>query len=232
MDFFSDFFKDLILILTEPKFFFRERYPKMRSAQALAFGVMASWLAAFLNWITRVIKHETLFDGLNRIHEKLSTLPFWRDLPDTIWQQSSPAGIPAAWKAEIAAIILTPFQALSQFLIYGVLYFLGAWVLIRPTSEERIGAAPFIRLCAVSSAPTVIGAILGFLPFGLGALVGWIYGIAILTIGISVRYRISSIRALGVILIPGVTGMIAIGCFLGLLVVALYGAFRALSGGL
>lgn len=236
MEFFSTFFRDLILILTEPRAFFRERYPRLGSTEAIAFGIAAQWLAAALGWITRVIKHETLFDGLNRIHEKLSTLPLWRNLPENIWQQGGPAGIDsAAWKAEIAAIILTPFQSLAQFCIYGVLYFLGGVVLIRPEDgahRDRIAVAAFIRICAVSAAPAVVGAILGLLPFGLGSLIGWIYGIALLTIGISERYRVSSPRALGVILIPGITGMVAIGCFLGLLAVAGFALFRTLFGGL
>jgi hypothetical protein len=235
MEFFSTFFKDLVLILTEPRAYFRQRYPALRPNEALAFGILASWLAAFLGWITRVIKHETLFDGLNRIHEQLSTLPLWRNLPETIWQQGGPPGLPAAWKAEVLAIILTPFQSLIQFCVYGVLYFLGALVLIRPDAREhsdRVSPAALIRLCAVSAAPAVVGSILGFLPLGLGGLIGWIYGIAILTIGISERHRVSSMRALGVILIPGITGMVAIGCFLGVLAVVGVGIFRTLFGGL
>jgi hypothetical protein len=238
MEFFKSFFGDLILILTEPKHFFRERYPHLRPAHALAFGVTASWLASLLGWITRVIKHETLLDGLNRVHEKLSTLPFWRELPETLWQQDGAAGMPAAWKAEILAVILTPFQSLAQFFLYGVFYYLGALILIRPAGEDpqvkttdKLGASSFIRLCAISAAPNVVGAILGFLPFSLGGLIGWIYGIAILTIGISVRYRVSSMRALAVILIPGLVGMITIGCILGMLVVLSFWIFRALFGG-
>ncbi|NDF13877.1 hypothetical protein EB061_00950 [bacterium] len=236
MEFFRSFFSDLILILTEPKFFFRERYPHLRPAHALAFGVTSSWLAALLAWVTRVIKHETLLDGLHRIQEKLSTLPLWRELPQTLWQQEGAAGLPAAWKAEIFAVILTPFQSLAQFLLYGVLYYLGALILIPPplreSGSDKVGAGPFIRLCAVSAAPGVVGAILGFLPFSLGALIGWIYGVAILMIGISVRYHVSSMRALAVILIPGFAGMITIGCVLGMLGVLFFWLAQALSGGI
>jgi hypothetical protein len=73
----------------------------------------------------------------------------------------------------------------------------------------------FIRLAAISAAPTLVGAILGFLPLNLGSAIGWIYHIAILIIGIGLRYRISYLRAGGIIFLPGIILTLILGCFIG-----------------
>ena len=220
MEFFRNFFKDLIQVLTEPVRFFRDRLPSISFAQALAFGILVNWLAGILEWLTRIVKHETLWDSVKRIQDQFSTLPIFKDVPETIWNQAgnvaSPVSSPMA--LEVGALIVAPFQALANFCVSGLVLYVGGMIFIpKETASERdpMDLSIFIRLAAISAAPTLVGAILGFLPLNLGSAIGWIYHIAILIIGIGLRYRISYLRAGGIIFLPGIILTLILGCFIG-----------------
>jgi hypothetical protein len=219
MSFLRQFVSDLILILTEPNRFFRERYPQLSFSQALAFGLLSNWISALLMWMTRIVKHESLLDGIKKIREQLDTLPIWKDIPDSIWQQGGLQGqsFMTTSMIELGGILFSPFQSLIHFCTGGLLLVVGGYLLL-PKREESpehdpISPAALIRLNAVAAAPSLISAVLGFLPFGLNTFIGWVYGIVILVIGISTRYQVSTARAMGTVILPWVVISLICGCF-------------------
>ena len=232
MDFLRSFFKDLIQVLTEPKRFFKERLPSLGFAHALAFGILVKWLAAILEWLTRVVKHETLLDSVKRIQERFSSLPIFKDVPESIWNQAGTAASPVSSPValEVGALIVTPFQAVASFCVSGLVLYLGGLILVPKDSHsgrDPVDLSLFIRVLAFASAPSLVGAILGFLPLNLGSAIGWIYHIALLIIGIGIRYRISYLRAGGIVFLPGLFIMIVFGCILGVLGLGFAALFRA-----
>ncbi len=226
------FLNDLILLLTEPVRFFKDRFPSYSLSRALVFGILVNWVAAGFEWITRLIKNESLLDGILRVKRQLETLPFWNQLPDTLWnQRAEPSAIPA-WLAELSGIALSPFQSVFNFTISGMSLFVGAWLLIRRRNqgEDPVAIPVFVRIVAFSSAPRLIASWLGFLPVGIGGFIGWIYSAALLLLGLKVRFRISGLRALVLVLLPGLLGMLAIGCLVGGLMAIGIGLMAALFG--
>ena len=234
MNFLKQYFRDVIQVLTEPRRFFTERYPALSLSQALTMGILSSWLAALLMWVTRLVKKETLLDGIKKMREQLDTLPIWKDIPDSIWQQpAAPAGI-STNVIEFGGILLAPFQSVINFGINALILMAGIYLLVpkNPPEERDPREVPdLIRLSAVAATPTLVTAILGFLPFGIGNLTGFTYTVVVLMIGISTRYRVSNARALGTIFLPWCVFFMLCGC----LIVgfgALLGAMIAgLSGG-
>jgi hypothetical protein len=226
------FLNDLILLLTEPVRFFKDRFPSYSLSRALVFGILVNWVAAGFEWITRLVKNESLLDGILRVKRQLETLPFWNQLPDTLWnQRAEPSAIPA-WLAELSGIALSPFQSVFNFTISGMSLFVGAWLLIRRRNqgEDPVAIPVFVRIVAFSSAPRLIASWLGFLPVGIGGFIGWIYSAALLLLGLKVRFRISGLRALVLVLLPGLLGMLAIGCLVGGLMAIGIGLMAALFG--
>jgi hypothetical protein len=232
MSFIKQYFRDLILILTEPNRFFRDRYPQISFSQALAFGVLSNWISALLLWMTRIVKHESLLDGFKKIREQLDTLPIWKDIPDSIWQQGGIQGQSFfnTSMIELGGILFSPFQSLINFCMGGIVLFIGAYLLVPKREEthenDSVAVSPLIRLTAVSAAPAVVAAILGFLPFGLNSFIGWIYGVVILVVGISDRYRVSVARAVGTLILPWFVMSLLCGC----LVMAFGAFFMAIFG--
>jgi len=227
----KQFYLDLIHVLTEPRYFFQHRYPEMSLSNALAFGVLVNWIAATLNWITRFVHHETLMDGFIKIKEKLQELPFWKNIPDDFWSQGadrlSARSFFPDWVTEILAILISPFQSLIHFCVYGFILFLGGYLLISK-NEENASTDPvvirsFVKLVCISAAPYLVASILGFLPIGLGTFIGWIYSIAILAIGMMVRFRISGLRALTIMVLPTFAGIALLILFLMFCAVLVFG---------
>jgi hypothetical protein len=230
MSFLNGYFRDVILILTEPKRFFEERYPELSFSQALVIGVLSNWIAAFLMWLTRIVKHESLLDGMRKMREILGTLPIWKDLPDSIWQQGGggPQSFLSSSMLELGPIAISPFQSLINFCVRGLILMLGVYLLVprRASSPQTDSVSPstLIRLNAVAVTPILVGAILGFLPFMLGGLIGGIYTFVILLVGVSTRYRVSYARAAGAIILPYFILIFFCGC--------LAFGFSALLGGI
>ncbi|MBC7395803.1 MAG: hypothetical protein H7333_00045 [Bdellovibrionales bacterium] len=231
----KQFYRDVMDCLTEPRYFFEVRYPQVKLTYALTFGIIVSWIAAFLDWLTRLIRHETLFDGFLRMKEKLHSLPMWKNLPDDFWAQpTEKTSFFPPWLVELFGIILSPFQSLAGFCVSGVILFIGAYLLIPKNPEpnkDPVDVSHLIKLVAFTSAPHLIASILGFLPLNLGAFIGWIYGLGLIIIALSQRYKISGLRAGGVLVIPSFIGMFVVACFLGVLAVIGYGMFTAIFGG-
>jgi hypothetical protein len=226
------FLNDLILLLTEPVRFFGDRFPAYSLTRALVFGIVLNWFAAGFEWLTRLVKNESLLDGVLRVKRQLETLPFWNQLPDTLWnQKAAPAAIPA-WLAELSGIALSPFQSVLQFTISGISLFVGGWLLIRRRNqgEDPVEIPVFVKLVAFSSAPRLIASWLGFLPVGIGGFIGWIYSAALLILGLKTRFRISGLRSLVLIMLPGMIGVVAIGCLVGGLMAVGIGLMAALFG--
>jgi hypothetical protein len=219
MNFLRPYFRDMLLVLTEPRRFFTERYPGLSLSQALTLGILSGWIAALLHGITRLVKQETLLDTIRRMREQLETLPVWRDIPQSIWQQpAAPRGI-SANLIEFAGILLAPFESVLQFGIRALVLMVGMYLLVpkaSSTDQDTREVPDLIRLTAVAATPTLVTAILGFIPFGLGTLAGFIYSVAVLTIGISTRYRVSNARALGVIFLPSLLVLLLCGCLTGI----------------
>jgi hypothetical protein len=241
------FYRDLVQVLTEPRAFITYRYPQTTLTYALVFGVVANWIGAVLEWLTRVVRHESLMDGFTKMRDQLSGLPIWKNLPADIWSQSQPvaASLFPSWLAEMFSVALSPFQSLLHFILRGLIFLLGAYLLVPkvatlpaggptdafvPFTRDKVDLNHFMKLVAFSAAPNILVAILGFLPMGLNHLIGWIWMICFLVIGLHVRYRVSNARALGVLFLPSILIGMVFTCFLGGILMLLFGGVAALMG--
>lgn len=223
-------FRDLIDCLTEPRQFFTVRYPQITFNYALAFGIVVNWIAAFLAWLTRVVRHETLLDGLLKMRDQLQGLPFWKALPKSIWAQNpEQTSMFPAWLAEVFSLALNPFGTLIHFFIYGVMIWIGASLLISKRDDrDSITIPNLVKIVALASVPQLIGAILGFLPLGLGGLIAGVYGFALLVLAISIRYSVSYLRSFAAVVLPGLIGMLIFGCILAVFTALIFGTIAAL----
>ena len=241
-------YRDVVDCLTEPRWFFTERYPRITFNYALAFGIVVNWMVAFLEWLTRVVRQETLLDGLLRMRDQLRQLPIWKNLPADIWAQNPErTSMFPAWLAEVFGVALSPFQTLIHFLFSGLLIWIGASLLVPkamtqpqasndPLNEipapqsgrDLVNVTNTIKLVALAAVPNLIGAILGFLPLGLGAFIGWIYSFCILILAISIRYRVSYLRSFAIVILPGVIGMIVVSCVVSVFAALIFGTIAAL----
>lgn len=228
-------YQDLLDVLTEPTSFFTERYPQVLLSYAFAFGIIVKWISSFLDWLIRAIRHETLLDGFMRMREKLQELPFWKEIPDTFWAQGgdhSQTNLFPAWLAEMLSIALSPFQSLIHFCVWGFVLSLGGYFMISKKDpqngarvQDPIEIAQFIKLSCFASAPCLIASALGFLPFGIDSLIGTLYTLSLLILGMTIRFKISSLRAIAVMILPWIMSLIAIGALLlvfGVLIFALF----------
>ncbi len=229
---FKQFYRDIVDSLTEPKLFFTNRYPKISLSYALAFTVVVNWISDLLQWLTRIVRHETLLDGLLKMRKQLESLPLWKELPSSIWAQvPEHTSFFPAWLAEVLGVTLSPLHSLFRAAIGGVVLWIGALLLVPKDSDrDGIQLANFVKLVALVSAPNLIGAILGFLPMGLGAFFAWIFGIVLMIYAISLRYKISKLRSIGVMIIPGIVLSVVATCVIGVFMGLFFGIIAALFG--
>jgi hypothetical protein len=228
----KQFYRDLIMVLTEPRIFFEVRYPETTFAYALTFGILVNWIAAFLGWLTRVVRHETLLDGFLKMRDRLQELPYWKNIPDNFWAQANPETATNAfppWAVELFGIIITPFQSLITLIFYGIMIFIGCYMLVpKDSSRDGIELKNTIRIMSFTAAPVLVSAILGFLPFGLGTFFGGIYALVLLVFALSLRFRVSKLRSFGVVILPGILGTAVFSCLIGIfaaLGIALFASF-------
>ncbi len=232
----KQFYRDLIDVLTEPKSFFHSRYPQISFNYALTFGIIVSWIAAFLDWMTRIVRHETFLDSFLKLKDTLQDLPFWKALPDNFWAQTATENVSLfpAWVAELLGIALSPFQSLLGFCVSGFILFLGAYFLV-PRDEtdhprDNVKISLLIKLVCLAAAPRIISSILGFLPFGMGSFIGSIYGVVLTIVGLIERFRVSGLRACGIMILPGILVVFVMSCMIGAFAGILFGLFAALFG--
>ena len=229
--YFEQWYRDSISVLTEPIQFFKTRYQKMSFNQALVLGIVLSWIAAFLDWITRAIKHESLMDGLLKIKEQLHSLPIWKDLPETMWTQGNSAvSILPEWGMEGMKMLITPFHSLVSFFVYGVIFWLGAVVLVAHDNpaKKQVTINNVVKITALASTASIVGAVLGFLPIGIGNFVGWIFHTALLVIGFSEVFNISRLRGLAVVFLPTFVTIIFFSCLVGVVIALFAGVIATL----
>ncbi|MBS1959702.1 MAG: hypothetical protein JST80_09545 [Bdellovibrionales bacterium] len=210
---------DAVQSITEPRRFYTERYPQMSQNYAIAFGLVVSWFAAGLKWLTRVVRHESLMDGFLRIRDQLQQLPLWKDLPPSIWAQNQHVSVFPAWIAEVSSVALFPFSFLISVAINSLAITIGSALFIRnradPT-QDKTGITHFMKLVSVASTPVLVGAILSFLPLSIGAFVGALYSFCMLIFAITIRYRVSKLRSFAVIVTPWAALSLVGACFLGI----------------
>jgi hypothetical protein len=246
---FHQMYRDVVDCLTEPRWFFRERYPRITFNYALAFGIIVNWVAAFLEWLTRLIRHETLLDSLLKIRSQLQQLPVWKNLPTDIWAQTpEKTSLFPAWLAEVFGVALSPFQTLIRFVVSGLILWIGASLLVpkaltqsqaaadplnevpvhEPSLRDFVNITNTIKLVALASVPSLIGAILGFLPFGMGGAISWVYSFVILVLAISIRFRVSYLRSFAIVVLPGIVGVVALSCIISVAAALIFGTIAAL----
>lgn len=226
---------DAVHSITEPRKFYTERFPQMSQNYAIAFGLVVSWVAAGLSWMTRVIHHESLLDGFLRIRDQLQQLPLWKDLPPTIWAQN-PAHVSMfpAWIAEASTIALFPFSFLIGMAIKSVAVTVGAKIFIssrEDSSMDKADIGSFMKIVAAASTPVLVGAILSFLPIGLGGVVGTIYSFCMLVFAITIRYRVSKLRSFAVVITPWIILSMIGACFIGLFGAMIFALIGSLLSG-
>ena len=230
------FYLDLVGSLTEPRRFYTERYPQMSMNYALAFGLTVSWIGAFLKWLTRIINHETLWDGFLKIRDQLNQLPLWKDLPTSIWAQNPPPSLSVfpAWIADATTLALFPFSFLINIVLSATALTIGGYLFLSNRNEDvtrdRADITHFIKIAALASTPALIGAALSFLPLSLGTFTGVIYSFFMLLFAISIRYRVSMLRAFATAVTPWL-GLILVGsCVIGIFGAIIFGFFASLFG--
>ena len=214
-------YRDAFKVLTEPAHFYQTRFEEMSLNYTLVFGLVACWGAAFLDWITRAIKHESLMDGFLKIKNQLHSLPIWKDLPADIWAQGDNVNsFMPPWGFEGLRMLLNPFHSLFTFFAYGIIFWLGATLLVskeNPT-KKSVTITNVIKITAIASTANIVSSVLGFLPLSIGGFFGWIYYTALLTVGFSERFQISRLRGLGVVFLPTLVSIFVFACFAGVLV--------------
>ena len=214
-------YRDAICILTEPSVFFENRFEKISKSQAIVFGLIVSWLAAFVEWIVRLLKHESLLSGLERLKHQMQSLPIWKDLPEDIWNQGSAVqSVVPEWAIEGLRMLLNPFHNFFMFYTYGFIFWMGALLLVNKENPFRknVNYPNLVRITAVCSASTMVGAILGFLPANLGSFLGWIYHTVLLMTAFSIQFNISRLRGLTVIFLPSIISFILVVMSIAMLV--------------
>lgn len=224
-------YQDAFRVLTEPVRFFDERFEAMSFNYSLVFGLVITWIAAFFDWITRAVKHESLMDGFLKIKNQLQQLPIWKDLPADIWAQGENVNsLMPAWGLEGLRMLVNPFHSLFSFFIYGILFWLGATLLVSKDNPTRksVTITNVIKITSIASATSIVGSILGFLPLSLGSFLGWIYHTAILMIGFSERFQISRLRGLAVVFLPTIVTIVVASCLVGLIVALFAGIISSL----
>ena len=218
--------KDSFSILTEPTEFFQKRYPEMTFNQSLALGVLMTWLGAMLEWLTRALKKESLLESMKRLQHQLKDLPIWKELPEDIWSQSG-SGLETRfpeWIIEGMKVMLTPFNSVITIFITAMLFWTGGLLLVNRSNPTRntVTISEFAKITALASSTAMVSAILGFLPFGMGSAIGWVYHIVLLTLGFSIRFQISRLRAVGLVFLPSITFILLFSCLIGV-IFALFG---------
>lgn len=229
---FSQFFRDVLDCLTEPKKFFEEKYPKRTMTDALLFAVIVSWVANLIEWLIRTVKNETLFDGMMLIRKQLEALPIWKNItPHLFSDQSSISPFPS-WIMEFSIVALSPFKTLIAVTLTALMIWLSSTFLIPKNdsvNRDPVDFSSFIKLLAYASiAPKLVGAILGFLPLQLGALVGGICVLLLQIFAISNRYAVSRLRSFAIIILPSFVFIMIASC----LVIGFFAIFMGLMGGM
>jgi hypothetical protein len=140
-------------------------------------------------------------------------LPVWKDIPETFWDQAPSASSLPTWLLDFSSIATSPFQSLFQFLIRSLTLYFGAYLLISKDRHQRdeVHWKPFMKIAAICSTPALVGALLGFLPWGLNNFIAYIYAFILTLLALQVRYRISGLRAFGVLILPSIISAILIG---------------------
>jgi hypothetical protein len=182
----------------------------MKLTDTLVFAVVVSWIASLMEWVVRVLKNETNIGGLNALSQQLDALPIFKALlsPGMMGDFSAISNYPV-WLFEFSAVAVSPFKALIEVIMGGVFVWLAALIFIPKTADrDPVDLPSFIRLMAVAStAPKLVGAILGFLPLGLGSFIGAICVFMLQVFGLKIRYHISSLRGTVVLILPGLVVM-------------------------
>jgi len=88
-----------------------------------------------------------------------------------------------------------------------------------------------MKILAFSSAPLLVGAMLGFLPLGLSSVIGAIYAFVLIVFGLSIRFRVSLARAFGVVVLPGILGVTVLGCIIGVFAGLFFGLIASIFSG-
>lgn len=213
------FIQDVISCLTEPKRFFTERYPEYSVTRAIAFGLILSWTASFLNWLTALVRHESYLDGFIKIRSQLETFPLWKALSPHLFSDSTSINSASTWIASFGGVVLNPFFTLIGFVFSATSLWIGGYILI-PRSEDQdpIEFNSFLKLTAIAgTAPMLVGSILGFLPLATGTLIGLVYLLVIEVYALKVRFKISGLRAICVLFLPYLVLAFIGACFIGLI---------------
>jgi hypothetical protein len=224
----NQFFQDVIQVLTEPRLFFKDRYPQVTSNYALVFAVIVSWIASLLEWMVRTVRNESLFGGLTEIRNQLESLPFWKAVSPHVFDQLSTVSSFPMWLMELSNIALNPFKTLISLAMAALFIWLAAGMLMSKSAETRdpIDFNSFLKLiCFASTAPKLVGAILSFLPLQMGSFFGAVFAFFLQAFAIHLRYQVSGLRAITIIILPGLIFSMAAACLLGAVFALLFGAF-------
>ncbi len=224
------FFQDTLELLTEPTRFFSGRFNDFTLNQALVFCVLIHWLSSFLEWMTRVVKHESLLDGFVKIREQLETIDLWKGIAPQILPGSSSLSHVPSWTMELASVAIDPFRTLIGLVMSTFAIWVGATLLIqKKEDQDPVSFSNLLKMIAfTSSAPHLVGSLLGFLPLNLGTFIGILYVVIVEMVALSVRYKISKLRAFAVTTLPSlvITGLGM--CFVGVLIALFLGIVGAI----
>ncbi len=209
--------KLFIKLLTEPRWFLRERLPGLSLSRALAYGVVGAWIRSAAEAIGNIGSSSAFNLSLLGIDSGFNFKP------------SVLAGLQGLVHALSA---FSFFTAPLTTLISIVITALGLWVSasllvssnpIPPSSRPQADFPVWVKLVGVASAGWAYAGLLTFLPLGLGTLAGLGFYLFLLSTAIMDLFAVSRGKSMLIIALPGLVmfTLMAVGAF------ALFSLFKA-----
>jgi hypothetical protein len=229
----AQYFDDLKTLLLKPKQFFRQMPRDAGLAQPLAFALIAHWIGSAISYLWTAISTRT---G-EEVFEKWAGVFGNGDQIDVIRRSAPWATARHAftqWFWGMSSVIADPFYTLISLLIGSFFVFLGARLLVGIMSDAPAAAPAVQRRHEVTYESAVrimaygkVASIFLAIPMG-GALIAWLYGFYISTVGAKEVYRIGTGRGMLIVLFPQVLFILVIFAFVALLFllgISLLGSF-------
>lgn len=196
--------------LLDPARFFREDFPRMDTADALAFGLANAWVASVLSFFWNTMNSLLLVRLFERWVQRLLA-------SDEAFSFLSKDGESFLWAA--GALVLAPFLLLTRAFLASVLLFLFARLLV---SEEQRGPEPVSYVAALRiQGVALTGQWFSLVPL-FGGILALIVGFLLAVTGVRERFGTSTRRAVAVVAAPYLLFFLALLATGTILLVALF----------
>lgn len=213
---------DLKLIITKPHTFFRTMPRSGGLSHPLAFALVTHWIGSAISFLWQAMIggafESRLRDLMNQIggDEGINSLgrhAHWAELQHNVMN----------WFWGAGSVVADPFITLLSILFTSVLVFVGARILVPSatgTSEREVTFESALRIICYGMSPAIFAVV----PLG-GAFIAWLLTLYVTVVGAKEVYRITSGRALVVVLFPKLLFLGIIMSFVLMAVVGLVALF-------